>query len=98
MMKQPRSKLQRAWRLMVSGSLEWIRSDAVSGRIQRFIERLRHDPILVRPETYLKTNIPRWKALQGIKPVQGSGLVYRYFHHFSGHCALVVDWWCPGRS
>lgn len=48
---------------MISGSLEWIRSDAVSGRIQRFIERLRHDPILVRPETYLKTNIPRWKAL-----------------------------------
>lgn len=62
MMKQPRSKLQRAWRLMISGSLEWIRSDAVSGRIQRFIEHLRHDPILVRPETYLKTNIPRWKA------------------------------------
>ena len=60
MMNQPRNKLQRAWNLLIAGSLEWLRSDAVSGRLRRFMDRVRHDQIIVGPETYLKTNLPVW--------------------------------------
>ena len=62
MKKTSRNKLERAWHLLLSGSLEWIRSDAVSGRIKRIVERVRRDPALVRSETYLRSNIPVWKA------------------------------------
>jgi cobalt-zinc-cadmium efflux system membrane fusion protein len=62
MMQQRKNKLQRAWNLLIAGSLEWFRSDAVSGRLRRLVDRLRRDPMVVGPETYLKTNLPVWKA------------------------------------
>ena len=61
MKKTSRNKLERAWHLLLSGSLDWIKSDAVTGRLKRLVERVRRDPALVRTETYLKTNIPLWK-------------------------------------
>ena len=56
-----RNKLQRARHLLLSGTMEWLKSDAVWGRVQRAINRICHDPALKRTESYLKTNIPLWK-------------------------------------
>lgn len=61
MNKLSRNKLQRAWHLLLSGTMEWLKSDAVWGRVQRAINRICHDPALKRTEAYLKTNIPLWK-------------------------------------
>jgi cobalt-zinc-cadmium efflux system membrane fusion protein len=61
MNKLSRNKLQRAWHLLLSGTMEWLKSDAVWGRVQRAINRICHDPALMRAESYLKTNVPLWK-------------------------------------
>jgi|GEM_PF-587861 len=61
MNKLSRNKLQRARHLLLSGTMEWLKSDAVWGRVQRAINRICHDPALKRTESYLKTNIPLWK-------------------------------------
>ena len=60
-MKSSRNKLQRAWHLLLSGSIDWLKSDAVLGRLQRIFVRVRNDPALIKSEAYLKTNIPVWK-------------------------------------
>lgn len=60
-MKSSRNKLQRAWHLLLSGSIDWVMSDAVYGRWQRTLMRARNDPTLISAQSYLKTNIPLWK-------------------------------------
>lgn len=60
-MKPSRTKLERAWHLLLSGSGEWLKSDAVCGRLQRGLARVRNDPALHKVDAYLKTNIPLWR-------------------------------------
>lgn len=61
MMKQPRHKLQRAWHLLLTGTLEWLQSEAVAGRARRIAHKLRHNPSLCHVENFCKTNIPIWR-------------------------------------
>lgn len=60
-MKPSRNKLERGWHLLLSGCADWLKSDAVYGRLQRGVTRVRNDPALARADLYLKTKIPFWK-------------------------------------
>lgn len=56
-----RNKLLRAWRLLLSGVTDWVTSDALLGRAQRVVNRIRHNPALDSAATYFKVNVPLWK-------------------------------------
>ena len=59
-MTQPRNKLQRAWSLLLSGTLDWLNSDAIRGRLERGLARVKNDPAITRTKAYLESNLPLW--------------------------------------
>ena len=52
-MTQSRNKLQRAWHLLLSGTLDWLNSEAIRGRLERGLARVKNDPAITRTKAFL---------------------------------------------
>lgn len=61
MKSTPKQKVLLAWRLVSTGTIEWLCSEAVYGRVKQTVQTLRNHPTLLRSQDYVRTQLPVWK-------------------------------------
>lgn len=61
-MNQARNRIGRAFALLKSGIIDFLKSDEIAGRLNRFANDLRNHPALTKSRTYIQENLPVWKT------------------------------------